>query len=125
VAGLHSLAPLAPLRTLRRLSLHDCRTLTDIDALTDMRGLRRLDLSGSAVRDLAPLAGLKDLEEVVLERCSALENIRALLDLPSLRHVSFDGITDWLPMDVIEELKDARSVSVLFDSYLNVGHAGA
>lgn len=125
VAGLHSLASLAPLRTLRRLSLHDCRTLTDIGALSDMRGLRHLDLSGSAVRDLAPLAGLKNLEEVVLERCSALEGIRALLDLPSLRHVSFDGITDWLPMDVIEELKDARSVNVLFDSYLNVGHAGA
>ncbi|WP_329172596.1 NACHT domain-containing protein [Streptomyces sp. NBC_01477] len=125
VEDLTSLSAVEPLHRLRQLKLENCRSLTAIDGIGGMRDLRRLDLSGSAVQDLAPLTGLTHLEEVVLERCSALTNIEPLLSLPALRRVSFDGISDWLPLDVIDELKDARSVNVNFDSYLMVGHGSA
>nr|WSX74948.1 NACHT domain-containing protein [Streptomyces sp. NBC_00899] len=125
VDDLTSLTAVEPLHGIRRLTLENCRSLTRIDSVSGMRDLRRLDLSGSAVQDLAPLTGLMHLEEVVLERCSALTNIAPLLSLPALRRVSFDGITDWLPLDVIDELKDARSVNVNFDSYLMVGQGSA
>jgi hypothetical protein len=64
---LRDLAPLAPLRQLRRLWLRS-PLVTDLGPLASLGALRELTLVGLPARDLGPLAALTRLERLRLER---------------------------------------------------------
>ncbi|GGO82951.1 NACHT domain-containing protein [Wenjunlia tyrosinilytica] len=122
---LDSLGPLTPLKRLETLEVVDARQLRDCAGLENWPELKSLDLSGSSIDNMDPAAGLTRLEKVGLARCPFLTDLTALLSLPVLRHVDLEENVGWLPLDVIEALRDVKRVRVEFDSYLNVGHAGA
>ncbi len=67
---------------LTALSLKNCRLITDLAPLRDMK-LQRLNLSGTAIRDLSPLSGLP-LVELNLAECGKLTDFRPLLACKAL-----------------------------------------
>lgn len=89
---LEDLAPLAQLRSLRRLSLEGCSSLRDVSPLGSLRSLTHLDLSDCPqVKELQPIASLTSLVSLNLSGCEGLRSLEPLSDLPAL---SLLGLAD-------------------------------
>lgn len=88
VTGLTDAAPLAVLPGLRELGMREMRDVDEWDDLARLTGLRKLDLSGSGVRNLDFARTMPNLEHVVADRCGQLLDIDGLAGLPILKSVS-------------------------------------
>jgi hypothetical protein len=79
----------------------------DLDALKDLRALRRPTLAGcSGVTKLDALKGLKALQLVHVYRCLALSDVGALKELPELKAFDISPCED-LPGGAIDALQAA------------------
>ncbi len=82
-------ADVSDLAGLRRLDLSDNR-LADVSSLADLRGLESLDLSGNALTDIAPLSTLTALQRLNL-RGNRIADLEPLASLPRLEVLLLDG----------------------------------
>ena len=73
--------------------------LVDLGFVANFPRLRRLDLTGTGVRDLAPLVGARRLERLSLIR-TAVDDLTPLVHLPVLAELTIDrtGVTDLTPL---------------------------
>jgi hypothetical protein len=85
-----SLAPLARLVQLETLDLSGCTEVSNIDALTQLVRLVRLELAYTRVRRLQPLASLRALEFVELSG-TPVRDLSPLFGLPGLRKVALEA----------------------------------
>ena len=81
--GVTDLSAVAELHGLRRLNL-SANAVERLEPLAALRGLRRLDLSDNAVADVWPLAGLVELEVLDLSG-NRIVDVSALGGLPRLK----------------------------------------
>jgi len=80
--------------------------ITDITPLASLTNLTRLNLSGNDISDITPLAGLVNLTRLHLSM-TLIEDISPLAGLVNLEFLSLlqvDGITDWSPVDHVENV---------------------
>ena len=82
-------ADVSDLAGLRRLDLSDNR-LADVSSLADLRGLESLDLSGNALTDIAPLSTLTALQRLNL-RGNRIADLAPLASLPRIEVLLLDG----------------------------------
>lgn len=96
------LQELAGLYTLDRLSVRN-NLISDISALSQLKGLDELDLSGNQVRNISPLSELGSLRELNLDG-NPVENCDALRALRYLNRLSV--VDTGMNETVIRELAD-------------------
>jgi internalin A len=103
---LKDLASLAGLHKLQVLSLPSCKGVTDIQPLTGLRTLQRLDLSGTGVMDLQPLAGLQRLQNLNLS-FSGGAALRPLSELRELQYLDLGmtNVIDLQPLAGLQQLQ--------------------
>jgi internalin A len=89
------------IRTLNRLGLFGCRSVTDLSPLADLTQLEHLDLQGcTGVRDetIHSLSGLKSMRGLNLSQCNltdaGLFAVAGMLDMHSLNLDTCQKITD-------------------------------
>ena len=80
---IQDLSALAGMKDLKRLSLIDCRKITDLSPLVGLP-IQNLTLTGTEVSDLQPLASLP-LTDLRLDQCKRVTDLRPLAALKNLR----------------------------------------
>lgn len=85
---------------LRELMIFGCDSLTSLDGLQDLHGLKSLTIyesfSGKITLDsLQPIAGLAQLERLVFAGRSRDNSLRPLHDLPKLQEVFLSNVFPW------------------------------
>ncbi len=84
-----SIAPIASMRSLRRLSLYDCHWVRDFAPLAALHKLQSLRIAGCGSVGLAPLGGLCELAELRLSELDESTDYSAISGLPRLRRLEF------------------------------------
>ncbi|XP_071820729.1 leucine-rich repeat and coiled-coil domain-containing protein 1-like isoform X3 [Apostichopus japonicus] len=100
-AGISNIMDLALSPDTETLNLH-CNSLTTIDNLHNLAGLRHLDLSSNAITTMAGLVGLVALRTLNLS-CNLINVVENLQDLQSLMHLN-------LSYNQISEAKGLRKL---------------
>ena len=98
--------------SIKSLDLHDCRQLTNVDALKDLKELQTLNLGGCI--QLTNIDGLKNLtalRTLDLDGCTQLTNIDGLKDLKGLRELN---LGDGVQLTNIDALKDLKGLRILY-----------
>lgn len=106
--GFDNLEALRPLIELTDLGLSSCQRLSDINALSALTKLKRLDLRSCDLLEIAPLAALQDLQELDL----SVEVLKSLWPLAELKHLRVlilrwcKGLCDLTPLAGLRGLQE-------------------
>jgi internalin A len=77
--------PLADLNQLESLALIQATQFANLEPVKEMKNLRLLNISKTAVTDLSPLAGCRNLYRLDISGCTNLEDVSVLNEIDSLR----------------------------------------
>jgi Leucine-rich repeat (LRR) protein len=77
-------------KTIRFLQAGKNMRLSDYDALSQIKGMKWLDLNSTLISSTGPLRGLK-LERLDLSDCRGLTELAGLADMQSLRQLDISG----------------------------------
>jgi predicted NACHT family NTPase len=102
---IRDLEPLSDLVDLQRLDLRGTQVF-DISPLAGLSNLKILDLSGTDVFDIAPLAGLSNLQSLDLSG-APVDDVSALAGLSNLQNLalSWTGVLDISPLSHLSSLQ--------------------
>lgn len=73
--------------SLKRLTLWDCRWVTDLEPLTQLPSLTDIDIENTSVTDLTPLSSLTHLQWLYMGDTEHVLDLTPLSNLPELRNV--------------------------------------
>ena len=107
LSKLSALLPqLADLPSLKYLNLSNNYTLTDLRGLSDLTGLRTLNLRNCDITDLSPLSGLTGLRHLVLKENNSLLDLSPLSGLTGLTALNLrhNDISDLSPLSGLSSL---------------------
>jgi uncharacterized protein YneF (UPF0154 family) len=109
---------------LEKLSLKECRLITDISSVAGLTNLTHLEMNhGPELVDITPLAGLTRLKVLALKN-SGIQDIKALAKLSDLEWLYLSnskGVNDLSPLKnltnlsilILDDCKGVRDISVL------------
>ncbi|MGI5819481.1 MAG: leucine-rich repeat domain-containing protein, partial [Armatimonadota bacterium] len=102
---LTTLEPLRQMADLEELYVHECKSLTDIDALSDLPNLTLIEMGGTAVRSIAPLSSCANLQWLSAggNQLSDLSPLTGLIYLKRL-YLSQNHISDLTPLRALTRL---------------------
>lgn len=87
--------------------------LTDVDALSKLTSMRRLDLGGcTSLTSVDGLRGLTELDELSLNGCTALTDLNGLRGLTQLRELELAECTSLTDVDDLQELHGLRTLNL-------------
>ncbi len=94
--------------TLEELDLSSMNlTNADIQVLSYMKNLKKLNLSGNNIPDLAPISGLINLETVILNQCN-ISSLYPLRNLTKLKYLDV-GNNNISGISVVSNLRNLES----------------
>ena len=97
-----------PMTSLKRLVLHGCRSITDIGVLTDMVGLKSLDVSETGLTNVTVREVPEWLEELDISCNWSIKDIDFVEPMTSLKRLKLRGccdIADFSPLKALESLE--------------------
>lgn len=81
--------------------------LDDLAPLTQLTGLRSLNLYGNSFSDLKPLQKLTQLKSLYIDNCTEVENLKPLEKLTGLEelNIGYTSVSDLKPLHKLKKLK--------------------
>lgn len=95
---------------LTELELQDCRSLKELNGLSELHKLKALDLNGC--KTLQDLDGLQNITRISIKDCASIENLDALEGMKKIKLYKYH---DYIDLSGCDSLKDVKGLTGLKD----------
>ncbi|KAM7465909.1 hypothetical protein LguiB_013471 [Lonicera macranthoides] len=100
------------LESLELLSLRNCDYLKGLPDLSNLKSLKKIDVSGTMLTEIRGLGGLKSLEVLDMSRCKYIERVFGLIDLKRLKILKIRSCVRLIEIHGLERLESLEFLDV-------------